>query len=164
MPRVRQTSFSASTAVGVFPIRRREVLFALLVALCLVIASDLKAAEGTFVLVVNSHTREDQLDPTFVADAFLKKKTRWPDGEVIHPVDQRRDSAVRRAFSRDVLKRSVDAVRSYWQQRIFSGRDVPPPEVDSDVAVLRFVRDNPGAIGYVAEPPNVQGVRVITLK
>jgi len=61
------------------------------------------------------------------------------DGETALPVDLRSDSSVRRKFSESVLKRSVAAIRSYWQQRIFSGREVPPPELDSDAAVLRYV-------------------------
>ena len=60
--------------------------------------------------------------------------------------------------------RWFNAVRSYWQQRIFSGRDVPPPEADSDLAVLRYVKENAGAIGYVSDVPNIQGVRVVTVK
>jgi hypothetical protein len=48
------------------------------------------------------------------------------------------------------LKRTVAAVRSYWQQRIFSGRDVPPPELDSDASVIAYVERTPGAVGYVS--------------
>jgi hypothetical protein len=86
----------------------------------------------------------------FLADAFLKKVTRWPSGETIRPLDQRPDTAVRRSFSRGILKRTVAAVRSYWQQRIFSGRDVPPPELDSDASVIAYVERTPGAVGYVS--------------
>lgn len=164
MPRARPTPLPLPSAPGFFPIERRVVVLALLIALCLVIASDLKAAEPTFAVVVNVSVPGGELERAFVADAFLKKRTRWPHGEVIAPVDQRRESLVRREFSETVLKRSVEAVRNYWQQRIFSGRDVPPPELESDVAVLRFIRDTPGAIGYVSEPPNLQGVRVVTVK
>ena len=46
----------------------------------------------------------------------------------IRPVDLRPNAATRRLFSERMLRRSVAAVRSYWQQRIFSGRGVPPPE------------------------------------
>jgi ABC-type phosphate transport system substrate-binding protein len=93
---------------------------------------------------INSTTRE------FVAQVFFKRITRWQGGDVVHPVDLRAESNVRRAFSGGVLKRSVAAVRSYWQQRIFSGRDLPPPELDSDEAVIKYVSSSPGAIGYVS--------------
>ncbi len=100
----------------------------------------------------------------FLSEAFLKKITRWKDGETIRPVDLRADSATRRKFSESVLKRSVAAVRSYWQQRIFSGRDIPPPELDSDDAVQGFVAKYPGAIGYVSGAAKLNGVRELTIK
>jgi ABC-type phosphate transport system substrate-binding protein len=143
---------------------RRAALGALLVGLWLSSAGELSAAEQGFVVIVRRDEQGPVLDRAFVAEAFLKKRTRWPNGEVIRPVDQRRDSNVRHQFSQNVLKRSVEAVRNYWQQRIFSGRDVPPPEVDSDAAVIHYVRENPGAIGYVTTAVDGDGIRVVTLR
>ncbi len=80
-----------------------------------------------FRIVVHPSNARHTADKAFLADAFLKKVTRWESGETIRPLDQRPDAPVRRAFSQSILQRSVIAVRSYWQQRIFSGRDVPPP-------------------------------------
>jgi ABC-type phosphate transport system substrate-binding protein len=99
-----------------------------------------------------------------VAEALLKKRVRWDDGAAIHPVDLPSQSSVREKFSHAVLKRSVAAVRSYWQQRIFSGRGVPPPEVASDEAVVRYVATHPGGIGYVSSQVELMGVRVIELR
>ena len=106
------------------------------------------AADLRIVVHPSNATRSDA--PSFLADAFLKKVTRWPSGETIRPLDQIPSSPVRRLFSRSILKKTVTAVRSYWQQRIFSGRDVPPPELDSDAAVIAYVERNPGAVGYVS--------------
>jgi hypothetical protein len=103
-------------------------------------------------------------EPSLVADLFLKKVTRWGNGESARPLDQRPESAVRRAFSRKVLKRTVAAVRSYWQQRIFSGRDVPPPELDSDEAVVDYVSRNPGAVGYVSPGAKLGGTRELAVQ
>ena len=100
----------------------------------------------------------------FVSDVFLKRVTRWGDGETIKPVDLRPDSAVRRKFSERVLKRSVAAVRSYWQQRIFSGRDVPPPELDSEAAVVSYVASHPNAIGYVSGSADLGNTRELALR
>jgi ABC-type phosphate transport system substrate-binding protein len=86
----------------------------------------------------------------FVSDAFFKKVSRWPSGERLHPVDLRFGSATRAAFSEAILRRSAAAVRSYWQQRIFTGRGVPPPEVESDAEVLRYVSEHRGGIGYIS--------------
>jgi ABC-type phosphate transport system substrate-binding protein len=103
-----------------------------------------------FVVIVNAKNRTESASRELVADAFLKKTTRWSDGETIRPVDQSPDAEVRKRFSKAVLKKSVAAVRSYWQQKIFAGRGVPPPELDSDEAVVKYVQKHEGAIGYVS--------------
>lgn len=122
------------------------------------------ADDAGFRLIVHPSNALRSAPDTWLADLFLKKITRWPEGEVTRPADQKPGSAVRRAFSEQVLRRSVGAVRSYWQQRIFSGRDVPPPELDSDEAVVAFVAKYPGAIGYVAAATKLVGVRELAVK
>lgn len=99
----------------------------------------------------------------FLADAFLKNITRWPNDDAIRPVDQLPSSEARHRFSDDVLKRSVSAVKIYWQQRIFAGRGVPPPELESDAAVVRYVESNPGAVGYISGRASQGKTKVLTL-
>ena len=79
-------------------------------------------------------------------------------------VDLHGDATARQKFARDVLRRSLAAVRSYWQQLIFSGRNIPPPELESDAAVIAYVLKYPGAIGYVSGGANVDAVKVIVVK
>jgi hypothetical protein len=55
-------------------------------------------------------------------------------------------------------------VRAYWQQRIFSGRDVPPPELDSDQQVVDYVMKYPGAIGYVSGAADLKGARAVQIR
>jgi len=117
-----------------------------------------------FRLVVHPDAAPAVLERQLVADIFLKKTTRWPNGSPIAAVDLRFDNPVRREFSERVLRRSVSAVRSYWQQRIFTGRDVPPPELDSDEAVIRYVQSRRGAIGYVSDRVETGAVRVVPLR
>lgn len=116
-----------------------------------------------FRVVTNRENAAGSVDREFLADAFLKKTTRWPDGAVIDAVDHRFGAPVRARFSEQVLRRSVAAIRNYWQQRIFTGRGVPPPELDSDEAVLRFVGSRRGAVGYVSEAADVSAVKVLAL-
>jgi len=117
-----------------------------------------------FRLIVNPKNPASQASREFVTDVFLKKKTRWKDDETIKPVDLRADSSVRRKFSEGVLKRSVAAVRSYWAQRIFSGRGVPPPELDSDEAVVAYVLKHRGAVGYVSANAKLGEAKQIPVK
>lgn len=116
-----------------------------------------------FYIVANGANPVAALAREQVSKMFLKKVLKWEDGQAVVPVDREQSSAVRAAFSKAVHGKPVSAVASYWQQQIFSGRDVPPPEKTSDAAVLAFVRANPGAIGYLSgSPPG--DVKVIALQ
>jgi hypothetical protein len=117
-----------------------------------------------FQIVVHGDHPEDSIDNRFLGRVFLKKSTTWPDGSPVRPVDQRMDSKVRQRFSEQVLQRSVVAVRTYWQQLIFTGRAVPPPELDSDDAVIRYVLRYRGAVGYVSGTANVGSAKVLKIR
>jgi hypothetical protein len=38
----------------------------------------------------------------------------------------------------------------FWQRQVFSGSIAPPPEVATELVMLAYVGENPGAIGYVS--------------
>lgn len=118
----------------------------------------------SYRVIVHPENREPSLERTFLADAFLKKVTRWRSGAVVRPVDLPVSSPVRRKFTEEVLGRSVAAVRSYWQQLIFAGRDIPPPELESDAAVIAYVLRTPGAVGYVSGSANLGAAKPLAVK
>ncbi len=124
-------------------------------------AKEKKPALPPFKMIVHPDNRIASAPRAFLADAFLKRVTRWEDGLAIRPVDQRPDAQVRSRFSRAILGRSVAAVRNYWQQRIFSGHGVPPPELDSDSAVVDYVLEHRGAVGYVSGTAALRGAREV---
>ena len=142
---------------------------ALLVALLLAltaIAARVSAVQSRpppppYYVIVHPQNPLDSVDRTFVQDAFLKKVRRWPDGEVIHPADLSAKSRTRSRFSNDLLGRSVAAVKAYWQQRIFSGRDLPPPEFQSDAEAVDYVLKYEGAVAYVSGTTELRGAKPI---
>jgi ABC-type phosphate transport system substrate-binding protein len=123
------------------------------------------AMAATFQVIVNADNPATSLPAKTVQDFFLGKTTKWSDGTIVVAIDQIEKSAVREAFSNTVLKKKVEAVKSYWLTMIFSGRGTPPVELKTDAAVLDAVRTQRGAIGYVSgETKLVPGVTVITVK
>src|SRR5690349_2999106 len=122
------------------------------------------ADDAAFVVIVNSANQSTQVDRKTLSDIFLKKQTHWKDDRAIQPVDQSRRSSVRRRFSEDALGRSVAAVRTYWNQLVFSGRGVPPPELETDGDVVRYVASHDGAIGYVSASVDLKAVKPLQLR
>jgi ABC-type phosphate transport system substrate-binding protein len=133
--------------------------------LVLLLVSGFARADGKpFRVIVNPQNPRATIERRFLLEAFLKKRTRWGDDELIRPADLDSRSHVRGQFSKQILNRSVGAVKSYWQQVIFSGRGVPPPELASDDEVVTYVLRYPGAIGYVSSAVDLRGAKVIEVK
>jgi hypothetical protein len=140
---------------------------AVLALLSLLVRSAFPAADDrpAFKVVVNVAFAGEAVKRAAVADVFLKKVSRWPDGVAVAPVDQSLTSKLRASFSERVLHRPAAAVHQYWQRQIFSGREQPPPVKLSDAEVIAYVQAHPGGVGYVAEgTPLVAGVKEVKLE
>jgi len=134
------------------------------VAVALLAAPGVSTAAG-FKLIVNAEQRSERISKDDASRIFLKKMTRWSDGTEIRVVQPKGDTAVRGAFDKAVHDRSPAAIRTYWAQMVFSGRDVPPVERANDEAIVDFVKQNRGAIGVVSEGASLPGgVKAIDLK
>jgi ABC-type phosphate transport system substrate-binding protein len=119
------------------------------------------SGRSAYVLITHPGNPVSRLDRKFVAELFFRRATRWPDDTPARPVDLGPDSPARSRFSQEILSRSVASVRSYWQQQIFSGQGLPPPELAGDDAVVSYVVSHPGAIGYVAYGTSLNGARTV---
>jgi ABC-type phosphate transport system substrate-binding protein len=128
----------------------------------LALPTPLVAAEG-YKVIVHSSNPATSLSRDEVMRYFLKRSASWPQGMEVVAVDLEKDSQIREAFSRDVLRKSVAAVTAYWQQQIFSGRSVPPPEKRGSADVVAFVEGHAGGIGYVAASDDVGNAKVVRL-
>jgi len=128
----------------------RPFLLATLGALALGAFGSPGHTEEPYQIVVNSANPSASLAKERLAAYFLKKETRWGDGTKVAVVDRAPGAAVRAAFSKSVLGKDVAAVKSYWQRLLFSGKETPPAELDTDREVMEFVAKSPGGIGYVS--------------
>jgi ABC-type phosphate transport system substrate-binding protein len=123
----------------------------------------LSASAASFKVIVNSAVNVSSLSKKEVSDLLMKRTPKWSNGTPVVPVDQSDRSAVREEFSKTIHGKPTAAVKSYWQQQIFSGREVPPVEKASDAEVLALVRSNPGAVGYVDAGADTSGVKVLNV-
>ncbi len=139
----------------------RPTLAALALLAALFTARPSTAAE--VVIVVHPETEVDSVSRGELSKIFLKRLRTWASGESVQPVDQPADSAVRQAFSRRVHERSVITIEVYWKRMVFSGRTLPPKILASDAEILDFVRDTPGAVGYVAADADTRGVKTLAV-
>jgi PBP superfamily domain len=141
----------------------KKAIFLFLFCCSLALGVRWSAQDSAFLVVINTGNEIEAMEKDQISRIFLKKITKWANGSRVEPVDLDSQSPVREVFSKDVHGRSVSAIKNYWQRQIFSGRDTPPSELDSDAKVIQFVSSHPGAIGYVSTSANVDGVKVLRI-
>jgi ABC-type phosphate transport system substrate-binding protein len=115
-------------------------------------------------IIVNAANPMSEMTRAQISQLFLKKATHWGDGVQAMPVDLADTFPVRERFTQWIHKRTVRAVKLYWQQKIFSGREIPLPERESDAAVIGYVEEHAGAIGYVSGVASTRNRKVKVIK
>jgi ABC-type phosphate transport system substrate-binding protein len=113
------------------------------------------------VAVVSSKNPVTSLSKSQVADIFLGKTARFPDGTLAVPIDQEESSPARDEFYATFTGKSPAQIKSHWTKIIFTGRGQPPKAVSNSTEVSRLIAANPQAIGYIERSAVDSSVKVL---
>lgn len=112
-------------------------------------------------VVVHARNTVAAPPPREVQDIFLGRTRTFPDGRFALPIDQ--SSPLKAEFYQLLTARPLEQINAYWARLIFTGQSSPPPQLPNDEAVLKMVRENEGAIGYVDPRQVDKSVRMLLL-
>ena len=132
----------------------RFILFGLL-------ATALPCVAQEVVPVVSARSAVTQLDANQVADIFLGKSSRFPDGTVAMPIDLSEESPLRERFYTVFTGKSPAQLKAHWSKIIFTGRGQPPRQVSGSAEAKKMLADNPTAIAYIDSKLVDNTVRVL---
>lgn len=107
------------------------------------------AAAAEVVVVVSSQNPVEALSRAQLADIYLGRLHRFPNGDPVIPIDQKERSPAHDEFYSEYLGQSPAQVKQHWSKLIFTGRGQPPRSVSDDLAAAETVAGNPNAIGYL---------------
>ncbi|HSR95457.1 MAG TPA: hypothetical protein VLM79_00245 [Kofleriaceae bacterium] len=134
---------------------------AVALGLAVALAPGSHAASDDYKIIVHPENRVPAIDRAFLREVYLRKATDWPGLGPVRPLDLARRFAVRERFAHEVLKKTAAQLKVYWNQQIFSGKGVPPPEAESTAAAVAYVLANPGAIAYLPADADPGKAKVI---
>jgi len=121
------------------------------------------AAADDVVAVVSAKSPIAGLNASQVADIFLGKTNRFPDGTLAVPVDLPEESPAREKFYAEYAGKSPAQVKAHWSKIIFTGRGQPPKQLGSGAEAKKFVAENPNAIAYIDSKLVDNSLRVLPL-
>lgn len=113
-----------------------------------------------FYVVANSEVPEQSLDQSELKSIYLGKKAAWSDNSSVHPARYLRGD-LHEEFVRSVTGKSPRQFRVFWKRAIFTGKVVPFTEFDDEAELVEWVRQTPGAIGYVRTKPQLADLKVL---
>ena len=114
------------------------------------------------VVVISSKNPIVTLSKSQVADIFLGKTVRFPDGALAMPIDQQEGSPVRNEFYATFTGKSPAQLKSHWTKIIFTGRGKPPMAATGGADVKQLISVNPQAISYIERSAVDSTVKVLT--
>ena len=130
----------------------------------LLLAAPPAAFAQDVVAVVSAKSPVTALNAGQVADIFLGKTSRFPDGTQAVPIDQAEESELRDRFYSTYAGKSPSQVKAHWAKIIFTGRGQPPRQVGNSQEAKKAIADNPHAIGYIDARHVDTSVRVLAAR
>ena len=125
--------------------KRRLLAF----AATLLLGTSYPAVSEDVVAVVSARSPVTSLNAAQVADIFLGKTSRFPDGSPAMPIDLSEEAPERDRFYAQYTGKSPAQVKAHWSKIIFTGRGQPPRQAASGREAKKLIADNPSAIGYI---------------
>ena len=125
----------------------------------------LQSAEQV-IFIANKNVSADSLSGENIKNIFLGVMTKWPDQKKINFAimsENSSDSKTHDRFTRVYTHKTSGQFQRYWRNQLFTGKQKMPPMCKSQQAMVDFVKEHDGAIGYVSSSASVENVKVITV-
>ena len=110
---------------------------------------------GDIVVITNKDNPASRLFTEQAAQFFLGTANHFT------PVDQSKESPIRREFYQKVTGKSLSQVEGIWAKIEFSGKGSMPKAYPTDAAVKKAVAADPTAIGYIDKASVDDTVKVL---
>ncbi|ARU59412.1 ABC-type phosphate transport system, periplasmic component [Oleiphilus messinensis] len=115
------------------------------------------------VAIVINPGKDVTLNEKDISRIFLAKVKTFPDGTEIVPVDLPLTSAQRQLINSNLINKTESQVRAYWSKLVFTGKGLPPKELESQEAVKQMIASNANVIGYIDAALVDDTVKVVTI-
>lgn len=122
----------------------------------------ISAIAGAEVVVIGS----PDIDPSVLSEKtirnlYLGKTVQLDNGVRVKVVDLPSGSQVREEFYLKVIGKDTTQIKAYWAKRVFTGKGSPPETRLDEQAVVRWIGEARGRIGYVSAGAVNDSVRVL---
>jgi len=130
-----------------------------LLTFCLTLACSLNA-QADLLLIVNSANPIVSLERKQVVDIYMGRASAFPNQHPAHTLDVESGN-LRAEFYKALTGKTEAQVDAYWATLVFAGRMSPPQKLSDEAAVIKAVKSNRNAIGYVSRQALPPGIKIV---
>ena len=128
------------------------------------VASEPDEEQPTFIVVVAPDNPVVSVTLAELQRIFLRKTTRWDDGEAITVYQRSVEDPIRAVFSQRVLGKESAELNEYWMNLALTRGIKPPKVLRSATLVKQYLKRVRGGIGYILADEVDDTVKVLTIK
>lgn len=122
------------------------------------------SARAEVVPVVSARSSVTALTRNEIADIFLGRRARFPDGATALPIDQGEGSQARAEFYRRYADMTPAQLKAFWSKIIFTGRGEPPQAVSSARQLRHLLAVHQDAIAYLDRSQVDDSMRIVQVR
>jgi ABC-type phosphate transport system substrate-binding protein len=121
-------------------------------------------AAADVAAVVSAKSAVSAATPQQIADIYLGRSSRFPDGTPAVPCDLAEGSPTREEFYAKIVGKSAAQMKAHWAKIIFTGRGQPPREVANSEEAKKLVQSNPQTVCYIDSTAVDKSVNVLFIR
>lgn len=103
-------------------------------------------AQAEIAVIGNLHNNTKKMSNRGVQEIFMGRTRFFTNGVFALPLDQ---VDLRNEFYQKLTQRPIEQINAYWARIMFSGQASPPMQLLDDATIIKTVKENKGAIGYI---------------
>ncbi len=120
------------------------------------------AVAGGVKVIANLSVKADAISASELKSVYLEEKISLADGMHVQPVLEK-GGAVHEMFVQRYLGQTEDDLQMYYRTLVFSGKGSMPKALSSDEEVVAYVARTRGAIGYISDGIDAEGVKTLAV-
>jgi ABC-type phosphate transport system substrate-binding protein len=140
---------------------KRQIRPCLTLLILIALAPTLRAQD--IIVVANPGIYITQITPAELREIFIGQRSTFRDHSRAVPVLLKGGPA-HEVFLRNHLGETAESFRALWRKAVFTGQGAAPREFGSEAALLQFIAETPGAIGYVSRVSGKENVRIVAVQ
>jgi ABC-type phosphate transport system substrate-binding protein len=115
------------------------------------------------VVVANPGVQIAEITSSELRDIFIGSHSTFRDHSRAVPV-LLKGGPVHEVFLHKHVSETPESFRELWRKAVFTGQGIPPREFNSEAALIQYVSETPGAIGYVSRVTSDVKVKILVVE